>query len=349
MAKQLDAGSLSAFFEGMSLMLAAGIQIDEAASLMGDQMAPGPFKDACEEVYEKTAAGSSLEAAMRATGRFPGHALDMVFAGEMSGRLENSLRSLAVYYSEEGRLRTKIRTSVAYPIAMLAVMTVILAFTVAVILPVFFGVYESFAGDVSAGAFSYVGASTVIGWVAFAVMAAITVAAIALAGAAVASRGRSGVDSLLEKLPLTRRAMYRHALSRFASLLATYVAAGYDSNESMRRALEGVDNDLLRRRVEAAYSQMIDPNQAKSLAQAVSDNDVLDPVYARMLTVGARAGSDDRVLQRLAEAYFEDAVAEMDSIIDRVEPALAVVLTVGVGAALVMVMLPLVGIMGSIG
>ena len=47
MAKPLDAGTLSAFFEGMSLMLAAGIQLDEAAGLMGDNMAAGPLKSAC--------------------------------------------------------------------------------------------------------------------------------------------------------------------------------------------------------------------------------------------------------------------------------------------------------------
>lgn len=349
MAKPLDAGALSAFFEGMSLMLAAGIQMDEAAGLMGDNIKRGPFKDACEAVYSQLIQGKSLTDAMRASGRFPAHSVNMMAAGERSGRLEATLQGLSVYYSEESRLRSKMRSGIVYPVALLGVMTVILAITVVAILPVFFDVYNSLTGDVAAGAFSYVSVSAVIGWVALGVMALVAIVAIVLTAATASAGGRRTVIGLLSKLPMTRDAMYRHALSRFTSVLATYVAAGIDSNEAMHRAMGDVENAALRRKAEAAYNDMVDPTKAKSLSQAVADNDIFDPVYARMLAVGVRSGSDDRVLQRLSDAYFEDSVAQVDEVIDSVEPALAVVLTVGVGATLVAVMLPLVGIMGSIG
>lgn len=349
MAKILDSVDVSAFFEGVSMMLSAGIQTDEAAALMGDNLKSGDFKSTCAEVYRALSQGRSMSEALKSTGRFPEHALNMVAAGEESGSMENAMRSLAVYYSEDARLNAKIRNGVVYPMALLGVMTVILAFTVAVILPVFLDVYRSLSGEVAVGAFSYVNVSLVIGWVAFALMALCTVVALVLVAASSTPRGRARVTALFSRLPYTRQAMYRHALSRFTSLLATYVAAGFDSNESMRCALESVDNVELRRRVQAAYREMTDPAQAKSLAQAVSDNEIYDPVYARMLTVGARSGSEDRVLSRLADAYFEQAVSRMDDLVDGVEPLLAAVLTVGVGATLVTVMIPLVGIMGSIG
>lgn len=68
-------------------------------------------------------------------GRLPRYAVDMVGVGEASGRLEEVLRSLGVYYDEEDRLFAKIRSSVGYPAALLCIMSIILAFTVIIILP----------------------------------------------------------------------------------------------------------------------------------------------------------------------------------------------------------------------
>ena len=55
------------------------------------------------------------------------------------------------------------------------------------------------------------------------------------------------------------------------------------------------------------------------------------------------------VLQRLAELFSQDAHSRIDSAVDRVEPMLSAFLTVAVGVALISTMLPLIGILGSIG
>lgn len=346
--KPLQSGEISAFCEGVAMMLAAGIQTDEAVSLLGENMKPGPFKQACDEVYRHLIAGESMADSMRKTGLFPDRATSMVRAGEESGRLENVLKSLAVQYSEEERLFEKMRSGIVYPAALLAVMTVILAFTVWVILPVFVGVYESLSGDMATGSFAYVNVSMCIGWVALAVMALVTVLAVIMA---VASRGagRARVVAVLGRLPLTREAVYRLALSRFASSLSIYTAAGFDTNAAMERAMATVSNPRLAARLSRAYDDMTSADCAKSLSQAFYDNEVFDPMYARMLMVGSRSGSAEEVLSRLSAAFFEDAVAYMDDLIDGVEPVLAAFLTVSVGATLVAVMLPLIGIMGSMG
>ena len=61
-----------------------------------------------------------------------------------------------------------------------------------------------------------------------------------------------------------------------------------------------------------------------------------------MLTAGAHAGSVDDVLADLSVMLFDDSTAQLDRALDRIEPLLAALLTISV-------MLPLIGIMGSIG
>lgn len=355
--KMLESGALSAFCESLAIMYSAGIQTDEALYLLGEEQqgaregraSSGDFKRACNDVYAALVSGTSLASALEKSGAFPTHLVNMVAAGESSGRLESVLWSLAKHYDEEDRLYAKMRSAIAYPAALLCVMSVILLFAAAVILPVFVDVYEGLSGNLTAGSFAYVNVSIGIGWAALAITLACTV--LVLAGMAVGARaeGRAKLVRLFEKLPVTRMPMRQIAVARFTAALATFVSAGVDTDTSMQRAVDMVEHAELKRQLTAAHETMVDPTQGKSLPQAISESDVLDPVYARMLMVGSRTGSLEAVLGSLSDTFFDDAITRIDNVIDSVEPTLAAFLTVSIGATLIAVMLPLIGIMSSIG
>lgn len=347
--KMLESSALSAFCESMALMLSAGIQLDEAVHMLGDNMHNTPFKHACTEVYRGLSKGETLSTALEVSGAFPTYAVDMISVGEKAGRLEAVLRALASYYDEEARLFSKIRTAIGHPAALLCVMTLILAFTVFAILPVFTNVYRSFSGDIAAGSFDIMSVSTVIGYAALAITVVLTLFALIAWSSTGSEAGRERVLGWLCHVPATRQAMYQLALSRFTSAIAIYTASGVNSDEAMREALETVEHGKLRKKVQNAYDAMISPTSARSMAQAISEFGVFEPVYARMLLVGSRAGSLDAVLERLSDTFFDDAISQIDNAVDGIEPALAAFITVAIGVTLVSVMLPLIGIMGSIG
>lgn len=355
MAKpKLDSAGISLFCESVAMMLAAGIQTDEAVGMLSEDIGDVALQATCESVYGRLCAGDTLAVAMKASGAFPRYAVDMVGVGEASGRLEEVLRSLGVYYDEEDRLFAKIRSSVGYPAALLCIMSIILAFTVIIILPVFEDVYVSMAGSLTDGSSGAVGVSVAIGWVALGWVAlGITlICAIVAVGAAIACRseaGRIAVMHLMEKFPATRPAMEQLAVSRFASALAAYTASGINTDEAMRRAIEVVEHEGLKVKATAAYGLMIDAESPRSLAQAISEAEVFEQIHARLLTIGTRSGSLDAALDRLSANFFDDAILQIDAAIDNIEPALAAFLTIAVGATLISVMLPLIGIMGSIG
>ena len=348
MAKALDSGSVSAFCDGIAMMLAAGIQTDEAVQLLSENMGDTPFKRACDTIYLNLIAGKSMADSMEAADAFPAYALSMVRAGEYSGRLENVMRSLAIYYNEEERLFAKMRSAILYPALLLAVMTAILIFTVAVILPVFVDVYNSIAGNLSVSTYAYVRVSMGIGYIALTLMALSTIGAIACAAMANGS-SRSQLFKLMNVFPPSSDAMYHMALSRFTAALATYVSAGVQQDRAMTEAVAMVDHPRLRRRAEATYTSMTNIAAPKSLSQAIYDNELFDPIYGRMMLVSDRSGSTERTLQNLSDTFFDDAVVRIDALIDSIEPSLAAFLTVSVGATLIAVMLPLIGIMGSLG
>lgn len=347
--KLLESSALSAFCESMALMFSAGIQTDESVHMLAENMKDSPLKRACDNMYTRLINGSNLADAMAASGAFPTYAVNMVQAGEHTGRLEQVLRTLGVYYDEEDRLFAKIRSSIGYPAALLCIMSVILAFTVAVILPVFVDVYESLSGSLTSGSFSSVSISIGIGYAALAITLLATLVVLIGVLMTRSERGRERMLRLLEKLPFSRQAMYQMALSRFSSTLAIYIASGENVDDAMRDSLPMISHKGLRKKVAAAYDALIDLEHSKGFAQVVADFEVFEPVYARMLTIGTRSGSIDDVLDRLSATFFDDAIQQLDRVIDTTEPVLAAFLTIAVGATLISVMLPLIGIMGSIG
>ena len=347
--KLLESSAISAFCGSVATMLSAGVQIDEAVHLLADNREESYFKEVCDKTYADLVTGSGLADAMEATGAFPVYAVSMVRVGEASGRTDRVLRSLSRYYGSEGRMFTKLQSAVGYPAAMLCIMSVILAFTVIVILPVFQSVYADIAGSLTSGSYSSVSASIVIGWVAFAIVLIATIAVLALAIRSRSEAGRLKVVSALEKFPATHDALYQLALSRFTSALSAYIASGVHDERAMEQAAQTVEHAELAEKIEAARASMANVDNPRSLAQAISENQIFEPVYARMLLVGTRSGSTDDVLGSLSDVFFDDATAQIDAIVDVIEPMLAVFLTIAVSATLIAVMMPLVGIMSSIG
>ena len=345
----LENSALSAFCGSIATMIGAGIQIDEAVLMLGENRERSRFQEVCAQVYDHVVAGSTLSEAMDASGGFPTYAVDMVATGEGSGHLEDVLRNLEKYYDEEARLFAKLSQSVRYPAALLVIMSVILAFFAFAILPVFTSVYESMSTSLVAGSLLSVAASRTIGFTALVVVVASAAVACWLAFSSRTIAGQRRVIRLLEHLSLTRDAMYQLALSRFTSFLAVYISSGITNEEALARAAKTVDHPRLQKRLEKAHEAMVSFENPKSLAQVIGECEVFDSLYARMLNVGIRSGSTDEALIEFAEAFFEDGVAQLDHALDIVEPLFAAFLTTSVGITLVAMMLPLVGVMRAIG
>ena len=68
-----------------------------------------------------------------------------------------------------------------------------------------------------------------------------------------------------------------------------------------------------------------------------------------MVAIGFRSGNIDTVMQNIADSYEKETDERMQSIISVLEPTLVIILSVIVGLILLSVILPLMGIMSSIG
>jgi type IV pilus assembly protein PilC len=89
--------------------------------------------------------------------------------------------------------------------------------------------------------------------------------------------------------------------------------------------------------------------EGHSIAQAAYDEELFEPVYGRMFLAGERSGNMESVLERLTKLLEENCTGLVDRIVGIVDPLLSGILMVTVGMALLSVMLPLIGMMNSVG
>lgn len=346
MSKKLGNLGVSAFCESMTMMLGAGIQIDEALGLLRQNSQKGGIlEDSLEGMEKMVEQGDSLYAAMDASGIFPKYALKMVEAGTSAGRLEDVLRRLARYYADQKTLGDKIRNAVTYPVVMLVLVIAVLAVMITVVLPAFTGVYNNLTGSLADSSYSYIRLAYIFCYIALAVMAVLVV--MLVVGLILWHNGKRGfVEATLRKLAICNRILENMGMFRFTSALSTFLASGQLQDIAVIDSMKMVDYKPVEDKLQKCVGDM---EEGHSIAQAAYNEELFEPVYGRMLLAGERSGKLEDVLERLTDLLEEDCGTLVDRLVGTVDPILSGVLMVTVGLSLLSVMLPLIGMMNAIG
>ena len=294
---------------------------------------------------EKLEMGSTLSDAMRESGIFPEYALQMIGAGETSGRLEDVLFRLARYYADQKTISEKLKSAVTYPAAMLILIIAVLAVMLAMVLPAFSDVYENLTGSLSSSTYSYIHWAYAFCWIALAVM--VLLAVFLLGGLAMWNGGKKKtVESFLGRIPICREILENMGMFRFTSALGMFLASGEMQDIAVIDSMAMTDCEAVEKKLSRCVTSM---EEGHGFAQAAYDEALFEPVYGRMLLAGERSGNMESVLERLTQLLEENAGHLVDQLVGIVDPLLSGVLMVTVGISLLSVMLPLIGMMNAVG
>ena len=344
--KKLDNMGVSAFCESMAMMARAGIQTDEAISLLGSGAhTEGMLGSALAQMNELVAGGSTLADAMKQSEIFPEYAVQMVEAGERSGRLEDILFRLSEYYAQQKTIAEKLKSAITYPAVMLLMIIAVLIIMLTMVLPAFSKVYDDLTGSLASSTYSYIRWAYGFSWAALIIMAVI--AAVLLIGTLLWKSGKKGaVEKIIRKVPICASILDSLGLFRFTSALETYLASGEMPDDAVAASLPMTDCVAVEDKIKGSMKQM---EEGHSFAQAAYDEELFEPVYGRMLLAGERSGDMESVLKRLTGLLSENCTSKVSKLVDTVDPLLSGILMVTVGLSLLSVMIPLIGMMNSIG
>lgn len=148
-SKILSNAELSAFCQQISLIIAAGLPTYYGVSILCDEAPDKQTRDLLEQIYKPMELGATLHSALKDTGYFPKYMINMIQLGEETGRLEEVLNSLSKYYDREDEIASGIKSAVAYPLVLSAVMIAVIVVMIAKVLPVFSQIYAELGSELT--------------------------------------------------------------------------------------------------------------------------------------------------------------------------------------------------------
>lgn len=344
--EKLDLLGVSAFCESLGMMVKAGIPVSEAIGLMRQkEEGNGLLEENIASMEKSLEEGNTLQTAMEKTGVFPDYATAMVKTGESTGKLEDVLFQLSDYYRKQDQIQQKIRSTLIYPAAMLAMIVVVLLVMLKAVLPAFSGVYQTLTGSLSASSYRYIEYAYLFCRIALCVMIAILVIGLVLY-LMYRGNGKKQVEALLSKNRICRTILEDLSLYRFTSAYEVFLASGEMQDEALLDGMKMADYAPVEEKLKECSRKMEEGN---GFARSANDVGLYEPIYGRMLIPGEKSGDIESVLKRLTSLLSDNVIHQTDRLMNTVEPLLSGVLMITIGMALLSVMLPLIGIMNSIG
>ena len=136
------------------------------------------------------------------------------------------------------------------------------------------------------------------------------------------------------------------AASRFANCMALALSSGLDTDQGLMLAEQLVDNPYMASRIKKCRDLTA---SGRGFAEAVLTSGIFSKIYTSMITIAFRTGSMDEVMHQISEEYEEETDRQIAGFISVLEPTLVIILSIFIGLILISFLLPLIGIMSSIG
>ena len=345
--KTLTNTYLSTLCLEMHMLLNAGMTINHGVMVMLDDEPDKNAKQVLESLQNALDNNSGLADALAATKLFPEYMVNMVEIGEKTGRLTDTLKGLAQHYERQEHLAQSIKSATLYPAILLGMMIVVVMILIVQVLPIFNDVFGRMGTQMSPLAETLMNVGT---WFrgASVVIAAITVAIFTIIFLMWAIKGvREKISKSFKNKWGARGLFGRIASFQFISSLSLGMSSGLRIEDSIDLAASvGAGSAVLDAKY-AKCKQML--TDGANLADALKESGILSARDGRLLSLGDQSGMADSTIQEIARRSDNSVQDEIARVVGRIEPTLVISTSVIVGVILLSVMLPLIGIMTSIG
>lgn len=328
------------FTRQLATMLKAGVPLLQSFEIVARGHSNARFSRLMMDVKSRIEAGSSLADAFRQhPAQFDQLYCNLVAAGESSGMIDAILDRLATYKEKILALKSKIKSALFYPSAVVAVAIIVVWVIMIFVIPAFKEVFSNFGASLPAPTQIVIDISDFVvawWWAAFLVIGGGIFALSILVKRS--DHARYTVDRLLLKLPVVGEILEKATIARWTRTLATMFAAGVPLVESLDAVAGAAGNKVY---ANATRRVQTDVSTGSSLTNAMTSTQLFPNMVLQMVQIGEESGSLDAMLTKIADFYereVDDAVAALSSLL---EPLIIVFLGVVVGGLVVAMYLPI--------
>lgn len=331
---------LAAMTRQLAALLRAGVPLLQALNMLCRSMTSPALVQTMQSVQGDVEAGLSLHLALdKRPQHFSGLYVHMVQAGESAGILEAMMERLSLTLEKNEALRSKIRSALMYPCAVLSVAIGILVMILVFVVPVFQDVFQSFGAELPWATQVVVGLSdAVVSFGPLVVLATLAAAWLLRRSSQRVSQAQQWLARWLLRWPVVGPLLTTSVVARWAQTLAALLSAGVPLTEALGPTAQACDHPVFARITLQLQRRVA---QGSSLSEAMAQTGRFPAMIVQLCATGEETGSMDSLLARAAglmETEMDDQVNGLSSLL---EPLIIVVLGGFIGCILVAMYLPI--------
>jgi len=325
------------FTRQLAVLLKSGVPLLESLELLVEQF-EGGLRAMLIAIKDEIKQGTSFADALSKYPKvFDTTYVQLVRAGEASGKLEFILDRLTGFLERRAIIKKKISAATQYPLMQLGVAVLVVGVLMVFVVP---KMAENFQGKMELPAPTRF---------LMAISNFITDHYIILLGMIIATvlgfnywrRSPSGartIDQLILKLPVIKYFSKTSAVVQFSYTLGMLLEGGVNLAESLDIVVKIIDNRVLADALNQARDKII--KQGK-IAQYLKQTGIFPPMAIHLINTGEQSGQLDAMLLTVAKNYEEDLGELADSLTAKLGPILLIGMAVIVGFIVIAIALPI--------
>jgi type IV pilus assembly protein PilC len=340
--KKVKLKELSVFSRQFATMVNSGLPILRALSILADQASNPELAKTLTACRIDIEQGSSLSNALQKHPKvFNDLYVSMVKSGETGGSLDTVLLRLADMIENEVKLRGKIKSAMTYPIAVVALVSLILTAMLLFVVPQFKSIYGQLGGSLPLPTRVLLTISDLFKKFWYIVLVGLFVGRFVFRRWKATPAGRESVDAFKLRVPVFGSLFHKTALARFAGTLAMLLRSGVPILQALDIVSDTVNNKVISKAVTDVQASV---REGESMAKPLGKHKVFPPMVVQMLAVGEETGQVDVMLEKVSTFYNQEVEASVDALTSLIEPLLIAVIGGAVGAAVIALYMPMFNI-----
>lgn len=329
-----DTGS---FISELATAVQAGLPLVPALRTMGKAGRKPAQRAMLDHLIAKVEQGGTLAEACRTWGKpFNELLVNLIRAGEASGRLGEVLQQTAELVERDLRLRRSLLSATLYPIILLVLVAGAIIVVTAVIVP---NVLKPFQGqniDLPWPTVVVQQFANIMGSYWWVLIGLIGAAMIGLSRARATKSGRMAIDSFMLKVPLMGALIRDAAVARFTRTLGTLVRAGLPVLTALRLTSATLGNAKMRRAMDEVCEEVAG---GKTIAGPLEKSGLFPPLLVQIVSLGERSGKLPELLGQAAGSLEGRTETRVKVITTVLPPVLVVFLACVVGFVVMAILL----------
>lgn len=322
-----------------STILNSGIDIASGIEIIADQTEDKKLKKMLIESAKDISAGNGIAESFNKNFKgLPVSFIETIKAGEISGSLGESFKTLEIYYNRSYKLKEKIREAMIYPIFVIIVAIIVLSIVMTKVMPVISGIFEDFGGELPTITVLLINVSMFFNKFWPLILLIIMIFSFIIHAYHKTEKGKYSWSRRSFKIPVTGIIKYYQVCANFALTMSSLMSAGLTITEALSVSSAVVDNEYFKREVLKVKEKI---EIGYSFGKAMSQSKVFPATLTEMSAIGEETGELENTLNDVAIFYTDEANFRIGKAIARLEPILLIFLAIFAGFIVIAIYIPM--------